>query len=195
MSRFFVLVLCGSLTMLPALRSDALPESGAQTAAGATSGDLQLVVDVDSTRVATGENPSFAITFRNNGEDNILLNGGALLGNGAQDWSAIDCEFRRADGQLLPLSMGWRIPGVAGRIYFLGVPLRTRSSYTISVAPGDYYLPKGEPLVAGVYGVTCTYTGAQSRHRDRPQLPLCWEGRITSNTGKLVVHGAAPLLR
>ena len=118
---------------------------------------------------------------------NLLLNGGALLGNGAEIWSSIVRSFHAADGQRLPLSLGWGVPGVAGRIYFLGVPLRAGSAYTVSVTPRDYYVGKSERLAAGIYELACTYTGVQSSYRDSTQLPRCWEGLATSNTARVEV--------
>jgi len=167
-----------------------LPESQAQTETRAKSGDLQLVIEVDAQRYRVGENPSFKISFRNSGKGNLLLNGGELLGNGAEIWSTIKCEFQAAAGQRLPLSLGWGVPGVAGRIYFLGVPLRAGSAYTVSVTPKDYYVGKSERLAAGIYELACTYTGVQSSYRDSTQLTRCWEGLGTSNTARVEVIDA-----
>jgi hypothetical protein len=186
MSRFLVFAMSGLLTTAQVGGQAGLPDTRAD--AGASSGDVQLVVDVDKGSYRAGEDPSFRISFRNSGKDNLLLNGGALLGNGAEIWSAISCELHAAGGQRLPLSTGWGVPGIAGRIYFLGVPLRAGGSYTISVTPKDYYLGKGEHLGTGIYGLVCTYTGTQSPgYRDATQLPLCWEGVATSNTARVEV--------
>ena len=186
MPRFLVFAMSGLLTTTQ-VGGQGLRDNRAQPNARASSGELQLVVEVEKSPYRAGEDPSFRISFRNSGKDNLLLNGGELLGNGAEVWSAIKCEFQAAGGQRLPLSMGWGVPGVAGRIYFLGVPLRAGSSYTISVSPKDYYLGKSEHLGAGIHGLACTYTGVQSSHRDSTQLPLCWEGLTTSNTARLEV--------
>jgi hypothetical protein len=161
-----------------------LPEGQAQTEIRAKSGDLQLVVEVDAQRHRVGENPSFKISFRNSGTENLLLNGGELLGNGAEIWSTLKCEFQAVAGQRLPLSLGWGVPGVGGRIYFLGVPLRAGSVYTVSVTPRDYYIDSGR-LPVGTYELACTYTGVQSRFRDSTQLPRCWEGVATSKTARV----------
>jgi hypothetical protein len=166
----------------------ALSRSQEQAATPAASGGVQLLVQLDAQRYSAGENPSFRISLRNSGKENLLLNGGELLGNGAEIWSSITCEFHTSTGQRLPLSLGWGVPGVAGRIYFLGVPLRSGSVYTVSVTPKDYYVAKSERLAVGVYDLACTYTGAQSMYRDSTQLPPCWEGVVTSNTARVEIE-------
>jgi hypothetical protein len=186
-SVFLVVAMSGLLITVQATSHAGVPESQAQIETRAKSSDLQLIVEVDAERYHVGENPSFKISFRNSGKENLLLNGGELLGNGAEIWSTIKCEFQAAAGQRLPLSLGWGVPGVAGRIYFLGVPLRAGSAYTISVTPKDYYVGEGERLAAGIYELACTYTGMQSSYRDSTQLPRCWEGLVTSNTARVEV--------
>jgi hypothetical protein len=195
-SRLLVFAMSGLLTTAEVGGQAGLRHNRAQASARTGSGELQLVVDVDKSPYRAGEEPSFRISFRNSGNDNLLLNGGELLGNGAEIWSAIRCEFRAADGQRWPLSLGWGVPGIAGRIYFLGVPLRAGGSYTISVTPKDYYLGKSEHLGAGIYGLSCTYTGAQSPpgYRDSTQLPLCWEGLATSNSARVEVLQASRMM-
>ena len=189
MSRFFVFAMSGVLTTAAVGDQGGLPDR-AQVNARDSSGELQLVLDVDKGPYRVGEDPSFRVSFRNSGRDNLLLNGGSLLGNGAQVWSAISCEFHAADGQPLPLSMSWGVGVVGGRMYFLGVPLRAGGSYTISVTPKDYFFSKGPHLDAGIYGLVCTYTGTQSRYRDLTQLPQCWEGLTMSNTARVEVFQA-----
>jgi hypothetical protein len=184
-SAFLVFAVSGLLIIVEAARLAGSPESELQTNSRGNSSDLQLVVEVAAQRYRVSENPSFKISFRNSGDQDLLLNGGELLGNGAEIWSSIKCDFQSAAGQRLPLSLGWGVPGIAGRIYFLGVPLRAGSGYTVSVTPKDYYVGKSEHLAAGTYGLACTYTGAQSIHRDSTQLPRCWEGLATSNTARV----------
>jgi hypothetical protein len=176
----------GLLAAVPA-RDAGVEGRRAQTVIRAKSADLQLVVDVDAQRYRVGENPSFKISFRNSGKENLLLNGGELLGNGAEMWTTIKCEFQAAGAQPRPLSLGWGVPAVAGRIYFLGVPLRPGSAYTLSVMARDYYVGKSGRLAVGIYELGCTYTGAQSSNRDSTQLPPCWEGVATSNTARVEV--------
>jgi hypothetical protein len=158
----------------------------------AGSGDLRLGVEVEGAVYREGENPSFRISFRNLGRENLLLNGGSLLGNGQEVWSAVACEFRARDGQRWPLSLHWGVAMVSGRIYFLGLPLRPGASYTIAVTPRDYFVGKGEHLRSGNYGLTCTYTGAQSPYRDSTQLPPCWEGIATSHAVEVEVRPSKP---
>jgi hypothetical protein len=165
-----------------------LPRSQAQAVTPATSADLRLLVELNVQRYSVGENPSFRVSVHNSGKENLLLNGGELLGNGAEIWSSISCEFQTSTGQRLPLSLGWGVPRVGGRIYFLGVPLRPSSTYTVVVTPKDYYVPKIEHLAVGVYDLSCTYAGAQSVYRDSTQLPRCWEGVVTSNTARVEIE-------
>jgi hypothetical protein len=160
----------------------------AQAVPPEASGGVQLLVQLNAQRYSFGENPSFRISLRNSGKENLLLNGGELLGNGSEIWSSIICELQTPTGQRLPLSLGWGVPGVAGRIYFLGVPLRSGSAYTVSVTPKDYYIAKSERLAVGIYDLACTYTGAQSMYRDSTQLPPCWEGVATSNTVRVEIE-------
>jgi len=87
----------------------ALSRSQEQAATPAASGGVQLLVQLDAQRYSAGENPSFRISLRNSGKENLLLNGGELLGNGAEIWSSITCEFHTSTGQRLaemsPLSV------------------------------------------------------------------------------------------
>jgi hypothetical protein len=185
-----VFAISGFFVVVQTASHAGLRESQAQTETRAKSGDLQLAVELGAPRYRVGENPSFTISLRNSGNANLLLNGGELLGNGAEIWSTITCEFQAVGGHRLPLSLSWGVPGVAGRIYFLGVPLRAGSAYTVSVMPTDYYVGTRERLPAGMYALACTYTGMQSNYRDATQLPRCWDGQITSNIARVEVTEA-----
>src|SRR5260221_4587301 len=95
----------------------------------AASNGVQLLVQLNAQRYGVGENPSFRISLRNSGTENLLLNGGELLGNRSEIWSSITCEFQTPAAQRLPLSLGWRGYRVARRSYVLGVPLRPGGPY------------------------------------------------------------------
>ena len=186
-SKLFALVVSAMLAMAHRDGHAAMPRDRPQTDRQAGSAGVQVVVEVEKEAYRSGQDPSFTISLRNPGSENLLLNGGELLGNGQEIWSAIKCEFRDAGGRRVPLAMSWGVSHVGGRIYFMGVPLRAGSSYTIGVTPRDYYLGKGEHLEPGVHGLACTYSGAQSSFRDSTQLPLCWEGVATSNMARVEI--------
>jgi hypothetical protein len=139
---------------------------------------LVVIVDAEQTAGDATLGLRFQITLRNTGALPLLLNGGALLGNGRQGWLAVTCGVQSAAGTTVPLELHWQMGGVAGRVYFLGVPLRPGDSHTLTVTPADYFI--GTPLQPGRYGLRCTFTGKASEFRDATQLPAVWEGIATS---------------
>jgi hypothetical protein len=149
-----------------------------------------LKVELTRPEIPAGETPAFRLLLRNEGADPLLLNGGSMLGNGKQIWSSIACAFRNPAGEELPLHLHWRVAAVGGRIYFLGLPLRSGDEHSILVSPGDYYVQVGTPLAAGTYELRCSYRGQQSEYRDRTQLPLCWEGYAVAPPVTFEVRGA-----
>jgi hypothetical protein len=148
---------------------------------------LDLTIGAAKTISKSSEGVSFIVSFRNDSANDLLLNAGQLLGNGSQIWSSLEAELKNETGQRIPLTLGWRVPGVAGRIYFLGLPLRARSSYTLSVSADDYLVGAGERLKPGKYEICFVYRGRQSKYRDSTQMPACWEGEVQSNTLKFEV--------
>lgn len=149
---------------------------------------LEVVVETAQSVVRAGDGVRFTVALRNTGSAPLLLNGGALLGNGQQVWSAVTCDFMPAAGPLVPLRLHWQVGGVAGRLYFLGVPLRPGDAHTLNVTPKDYYL--AAPLQPGRYELRCTFTGKQSTIRDETQLPACWEGVATSKAAPIQIAAA-----
>lgn len=186
-SKLFAVVVAAMLAIAHRDSHAAMPRGLSQTDRQVSSAGVQIVVEVAKNTYRSGQDPSFTISLRNSGRQNLLLNGGELLGNGQEIWSSLTCEFRDSGERRVPLKMSWGVSHVGGRIYFLGVPLRAGSSYTIGVTPRDYFLGKGEHLQAGVYGLACTYSGAQSAFRDATQLPACWEGVVTSNAARVEI--------
>lgn len=150
--------------------------------------ELEVVVEAARSVVDAADGVRFKVTLRNIGSAPLLLNGGALLGNGRQGWSAVTCEFRSTAGASVPLGLHWQMGGVAGRVYFLGVPLRAGDSHTLAVTTADYYL--ATPLRPGRYQLRCTITGKQSGLRDDTQLPACWEGVATSKAVPIEITSA-----
>ena len=143
---------------------------------------LDLTVGTPKTISRSSKGVSFIVSFHNNSTNNLLLNGGELLGNGAQIWSGLEAELHNETGQRIPMTLGWGVPGVAGRIYFLGLPLRAGSSYTLTVSANDYLVGTGERLKPGKYEICFVYRGRQSDYRDATQMPACWQGEVQLNT-------------
>jgi hypothetical protein len=148
---------------------------------------LELRVETPKMGFKSSEGVSFTVSFHNDGTTNVLLNGGKLLGNGAQIWDSVTAELKTEDGQRIPMTLGWQVPGIGGRIYFLGVPLRPGGSFALPVGARDYYVGTGERLKPGKYEVCFVYRGQQSEYRDSTQMPACWEGEARSNTLKFEV--------
>lgn len=170
-----VIVLLNGLALLP-LSAQVKPN------------ELEVVVEAARTAGDATHGIRFQITLRNTGSAPLLLNGGALLGNGRQGWSAVTCDLQSAAGATVPLGLHWQMGGVAGRVYFLGVPLRPGDSHTLTVTPADYFV--GTPLQPGRYQLRCTFTGKQSEFRDATQLPASWEGVATSTAVPIEIAAA-----
>ncbi len=149
---------------------------------------LELTAETPKRVLKSSEGIAFTITFRNLGPSPLLLNGGELLGNGAQLWSSLTAELKRESGERIPMTLGWGVPGVAGRIYFLGLPLRAAGTHQLPVAASDYLIGTGERLKPGKYEVRFVYRGQPSPYRDSTQMPACWEGEVHSNTLKIEVQ-------
>jgi hypothetical protein len=148
---------------------------------------LKLTIETSKVISKGSNGGTFSVSFHNSGPTDLLLNAGELLGNGSQIWSSLEAELKTDGGQRLPMTLGWGVPGVAGRIYFLGVPLRAGSSYTLPMNANDYYIGTGERLKPGKYEIRLIYRGRQSDRRDSTQMPRCWEGEVQSNNLKFEV--------
>jgi hypothetical protein len=148
---------------------------------------LELTVEAPKTVLQSSEKMSFSVSFHNDGTNDLLLNGGMSLGNGKQIWNSLEAEVKTEDGRQIPMKLHWGGAAVAGRIYFLGLPLRAGSSYNLAVHQKDYYFGTGERLKPGKYEIRFIYHGRQSDHRDSTQLPACWEGEVQSNPLKFEV--------
>ncbi len=157
---------------------------------------LELTIAMAGPRIKASYGVPFVITFHNRSPDqfafgdstnDLLLNGGELLGNGAQVWSNVAAEIKSEAGVAIPVELHWGVPGVAGRVYFLGVPLRAGSSYQLAVRARDFMIGSDETLKSGKYEMRCVFHGRQSAYRDATQMPACWEGEVWSNTLKFEV--------
>jgi hypothetical protein len=150
---------------------------------------LTLTMEASKGSGKNSEGISFTLVFHNNGTNNLLLDAGQMLGNGAQLWESLQAELNDEAGQKIPVALHWGAPAVAGRIYFLGIPLRAGSSYKLLVTPNDYYVGSGERLKPAKYEIRFVYHGRQSSFRDATQMPACWEGEVYSNALKVEVPG------
>jgi hypothetical protein len=124
----------------------------------------------------------FTVIFQNQGEKDLLLNGGWLLGNGSQLWSSVTASLTDDEGTSIPVISIDKVGGIAGRVYFLGLPLPAGSRFELKIDPKYFYFGKLEKLTPGLYHITFHYHGIQSESRDRTQLPPCWTGDIQSPT-------------
>ena len=174
---YYAMLVVGSLALV----------SGAAEFQSQKRSALDLTIEAPKPISKSSEGVSFIVVFNNNSTNNLLLNGGELLGNGSQIWSSLEAEMKNEKDERIPVTLGWGVPGVAGRIYFLGLPLRAGSSYRLSVSANDYFVGSGERLKPGKYEVHFVYRGRQSDYRDSTQMPACWEGEVRSNTLKFEV--------
>ncbi len=162
---------------------------------------LALSIEMPKSVLKRSERVPFVVTFRNtnihklssgsessdeasarareNTAQNLLLNGGRMLGNRSEMWTSLKIELKTESGELVPVTLGWQVPGVAGRVYPLAVPLRAGSSYSLRVNADDYWANGNRPLLPGKYAIRFIYRGEQ--FVDRAALPPCWEGEVSSN--------------
>lgn len=147
---------------------------------------LELTIETDEGIIDSSETVSFTICFRNVSTNNLLLNGGVLLGNGNQVWSSLKTELKNESGQQIPMTLGMEGP-VTGQAGFLGVPLSAGSSYKLLVSVRDHPAGSTAHLKPGKYEILCTYHGQQSPYRDSTPLPACWEGKVQSNILRIKV--------
>ena len=157
-----------------------VPPSEPPPAAG-SSGGLEISLEAPETTFRTTGGIAFVVCFQNNTSTNLLLNGGAMLGNGVQIWNNLEAELKSETGQRIPMSLSMGIP-MTGRVYFLGVPLRSGSHYRLLVGARDNLAGSNGVLNPGKYELRCLYHGRQSPYRDSTQLPPCWEGEVQSST-------------
>jgi hypothetical protein len=154
------------------------------TANSPASNQMPLILTIEAPErfVKRSGGTSFTVVFLNISTNNLLLNGGQMLGNGSQSWDSLEAELKNEAGQRISMTLHWGVGGVSGRIYFLGIPLRAGSSYSLLVSPNDYYVGAGERIKPGKYEIRFVYHGRQSSCRDSTQMPACWEGEVHSKS-------------
>ena len=81
---------------------------------------LELTIATTAPRIRSANGLSFVITFHNRSPDqfvfgdstnDLLLNGGELLGNGAQMWSNVAAELKNEAGAEIPVGLHWERAG------------------------------------------------------------------------------------
>lgn len=118
---------------------------------------------------------AFRITLRNVSDAPLLLNGGAVLGNGRHAWAAIGCTVQAVEGRRVPVGLHWRLGPVGGRMYVLGVVLGPGDTHTIAVTPEDMHSTAALPVGQGA--LQCRFTGRPS---DQAEWPATWTGNALS---------------
>lgn len=189
----------GRLMMVGGLVSAA----GAAESGSAEKPALVLTIEMPNRVLKSSEPSPFVVTFFNThvhklpapnetiGEasaraaenlvQNLEINGGNMLGNRAEIWSNLKMELRTAGGEPVPVILGWQVPGVAGRVYPLVVPLRAGSRYSVQVNADDYFYKGGtRQLTPGKYEVRFIFQGKP--WADGSVLPPAWTGEVISNT-------------
>ena len=146
----------------------------ARPAVAQVSPPLQIVI-TPAQRTMNAKHIGFRITLRNVSEAPLLLNGGVVLGNGRHAWAAIDCTAHGREGRAVPLGLHWRLGGVGGRMYMLGVALGPGDTLTIAVTPDDY--SQSAPLPSGPVELQCRFTGRPS---NEAEWPATWVGSAVS---------------
>lgn len=117
----------------------------------------------------------FRIVLRNVSDAPLLLNGGAVLGNGRHAWASVGCTVQVGQGRPIPLGLHWQLGGVGGRMYILGVVLGAGDTHTIEVTRDDYWQSAALPV--GAATLQCKFTG---RATDAAEWPTTWLGSATS---------------
>lgn len=136
--------------------------------------------------------PRFEVKFTNAGSDDLYLNLGFMLANGrVQLPSKIHLMLWDGDGRNRALDFGDKNYGaIGGRADDFAVPLRSGSSYTLTVRLDQFSsLATKEfdlKLKPGHYGVSAWYQGTGAEHFNTGSegmvLMNFWKGKIQSNT-------------
>lgn len=135
-------------------------------------------------------NPRFQVQFRNIGKQDFMLNLGRVLGNGrTQIPDRISLELPDPSGKTQRLKFFNNI-FVAGRVDDYVIPLKTDSTYSITVDLDQFYSPDSKGfnlrLTSGRTKVVGSLDGlvAMNINSDTPGIALMefWTGKVWSNT-------------
>ena len=139
---------------------------------------------------ASGSNLQLAL--RNVGDRDITLNLGVMMANGkVQLPDRVGIKFTDAQGKTRLFKFGdKRYPGVAGRLDYYVLPLRTGSTYTLQLTLDQFWCQETKefsiPLLSGENQLTAQFegTGANSPNLDMPGIKLMnyWLDKVESNT-------------
>lgn len=146
----------------------------AQGEAVRTTSPLRIRV-VPNRPVMAANDLGFRIVLRNVSDESLLLNGGRVLGNGYHAWTSIGCTVHPTQGRPVALALHWRLGGVGGRVYPLGLAFGPDDTHSIEVTADDYF--QASALPEGKMTLQCRFTG---RAMDPLEWPTTWTGSAAS---------------
>ncbi len=147
--------------------------------------ELRLVMQTRKSYYTTDDAITFSVSLHNGSDRDELLYGGTVLGNGIQMWDSLQCQLIDNRQQRIRVVLHWGVSIVSGTLDPFSVPLKAGATYTLVIAPRDYYFEFGEyslpryseDLPPGSYQIGCTYTSRQPDRRAPYQL---WKGAVKS---------------
>lgn len=141
--------------------------------------------------VHVSDGVSFTAVLKNKGSQDLLLNGGDLLGNGKEMWTALAAEIKGKAGGWRPFHLGWGQAGVAGRMLSLPLPLRAGATHELPVGAHDWFLDDTPRLRPGVYEIRAVF---HQRHpsEDIMYLPYTPDGEARSSAVRVEVRPDPP---
>lgn len=158
---------------------------------GEASDGLRLGLAVEPP-AADGRHP-IVVAFRNDGPSDVLLNVGAMLGNGSRQLpTAVRLRLARPDGRADDLELAF--PGVAGRMDDMPVPLPAGGVYRLRVVLETYATANAAArLGPGENRLTARFDGAgpqtDNTGMEGMRTMKFWRGRL--DAGPVRVDGPA----
>jgi hypothetical protein len=151
---------------------------------------LQMTIYIDQAETTQSKVPKFRVELRNYGETDLVLNLGAMLGNGRKQYpSAVDLSLTDAQGKSRRLDLV--LPPVAGRLDPFILPLPAGATFSVPVVLDKYIAAATEDvdykLKPGTYFLEAQFTGIgvsqQDANLDVKGIALMpyWTGTVTSN--------------
>jgi hypothetical protein len=167
---------------------------------GAAIAGLRMAISLTKPGTVPNLGAEFYVAFQNIGDKDVVLNLGAMLGNGALQWpQAVRLMLTDPQGNSRKLQFVDRgHPAVAGRLDDFIVALRIGAIYILRLNLEQYQEPGGYPLAAlrdGHYRITSQFegVGAKLLNGDTPGVALLhfWTGTLQSNSLDFDVSGDA----
>ena len=161
-----------------------------QTGWGSSVNGLQMSLRSSKTHYAKADDVIFVVAFQNSETNKFdrqsgllenhdqMLNLGVRLGNGTQMPTALSFKLTKGNEKPVILQYHGHIPGIAGLLDVLALPLRAGSMHQLSFPLHELAL---QPIPAGIYQVICSYEGKPTALRN-PTFLKFWEGSMISNT-------------